>query len=401
MLPFLQFILLLSIILAAAKLGGVISVRLKQPAVSGMVLMGLILGPTALDLLHWPFITDPHINESLEFLAELGVLLLMFIAGLDLHLDDLIKTGKASLLSGGLGFILTVALGYGLAMLLGFENSPALFIGLLLAPTSIGISAQTLMELKKLRSKVGVTMLGAAVIDDILGVVSVSLFLVFAAGESEMGLATVLWMVARMILFLVIGTLIGLWVLPRFIELARRQPITQGLVATTFVTLLFYSWAAEALGHMATIIGSFMAGVFLSQSPLKEEIKTGFYPIAYGIFVPIFFIDVGLIANVRQISANTLLLLAGMVVVIVLSKFAGAWIGGKVSRMTSQEILQFSGSMIPRGEVVLIVTTVGVTEGLIDSSVFSTAVVLVVLTTLVTPSLLRALFHSPEETPEK
>ena len=160
MLPFLQFILALGIIIGAAKVGGYLSSRLGQPAVAGEVLAGLILGPSVLNFLHWPAFTDAHLGETIALFAELGVLLLLFIAGLDLHLTDLAKSGKSAALAGSLGFVLTLGMGYLLATFFSVETKQALFIGLILAPTSIGISAQTLMELKVLRSKVGTTLLG-------------------------------------------------------------------------------------------------------------------------------------------------------------------------------------------------------------------------------------------------
>jgi len=143
---------------------------------------------------------------------------------------------------------------------------------------------------------------------------------------------------------------------------------------------------------MATVIGAFMAGIFLARCPLKDNIRKGFIPIAYGIFVPIFFSNVGLSADLRQISIDGLKLLAGMVIVVVVSKLLGAGLGGKLGGMHTWEFLQLGFGMIPRGEVVLIVATVGITEGIIGNEVFSTAVMLVVITTLSTPPILRNLF---------
>ena len=156
MLPFLQFIIAIAIIIMAAKMAGYVSYRLGQPAVAGKVLAGLILGPSVLNFLRWPMFTDQHLGESIDFLAELGILLLMFIAGLNLHLSDLAESGKVAAWAGILGFAFAVALGFVLATAFSFEPDQALFIGLLLAPTSISIAAQTLMELKILRSRVGV-----------------------------------------------------------------------------------------------------------------------------------------------------------------------------------------------------------------------------------------------------
>ena len=273
MLPFLQFILAFGIIIGAAKVGGYLSSKLGQPAVAGEVLAGLILGPSILNFLHWPAFTDEHLGETIAYLAELGVLLLLFIAGLDLHLTDLAKSGKSAALAGSLGFVLTLGMGYLLATIFLVETKQALFIGLILAPTSIGISAQTLMELKVLRSKVGNTLLGAAAIDDTLGVLGVSLFLALYLGGVSSGFSSVLVILLRMSLFLVFASAFGFWILPKTAQIIEKLPISQGLIAFTFITMLFYAWSAEVLGHMAAIIGAFLAGLFLPVARLKTRLK--------------------------------------------------------------------------------------------------------------------------------
>jgi len=392
MLPFLQFIFAIAVIIATAKAGGYLSLRFGQPAVAGEVLAGLLLGPSVLNFYGLPIFTDGHLEASIIHLAELGVLLLMFIAGLELHFDDLVKTGKVASLTGLLGFVLTLGMGYVLGTLMAFDTQQALFLGLMLAPTSIGISAQTLMELKVLRTKVGTTLLGAATIDDMLGVFGVSLFLALFGGAVAAESVNVISLLLEMSLFLVIASTVGYWLLPKFVSFANELPISQGAIASAFIIMLLYAWSAEALGHMATVIGAFLAGIFLARSSLKDQIKKGFFPIAYGIFVPIFFSTVGLSANLRQFSIDGLILLMGMVFIVVVSKLLGAGVGSKVGGMSSWESLQLGFGMIPRGEVVLIVATIGITEGIIGNEVFSTAVILVVLTTLATPPILRHLF---------
>jgi Kef-type K+ transport system membrane component KefB len=393
MLPFLQLILAIAIIITAAKLGGYLSYRLRQPPVAGKVLAGLILGPSLLNFLQWPMFTDPHLGESIVYLAELGVLLLMFIAGLNLHLSDLAESGKVAVLAGVLGFAFTLGMGSVLlAMAFSFDPRQALFFGLLLAPTSIGISAQTLMELKVLRTKVGVSLLGAAVVDDSLAVLGVSMFLALSGSGSMDGLASGILVLLRMILYLVVASALGIWLVPRLSRFAEKLPVSQGLIAFTFITVLLYAWTAEVLGGMAAIIGAFMAGLFLARSPLKKRIETGFAPLVYGIFVPIFFVSVGLSADIRQITAGGAVLVVAMCLVVILSKLLGAGLAGVFGGMKGQEALQLGVGMIPRGEVTLIVATVGITEGLIGVEVFSVAVGIVIVTVLLTPLLLRRAF---------
>jgi Kef-type K+ transport system membrane component KefB len=392
MLPFLQLVLALAIIIAAAKLGGYLSQKLRQPTVAGKVLIGLILGPSLLNLLQWPMFTDPHLGETISHLAELGVLLLMFIAGLELHLSDLTRSGKVAALAGALGFVLTMGLGAALAMAFSFAPRQALFFGLLLAPTSIGISAQTLLELGMLRSRVGVSLLGAAAIDDSLAVLGVSLFLALSGSGAAEGLVSGGLVLLRMLLYLVVASALGVWLIPRLSRSVERLPVSQGLFAFAFVTMLVYACSAEVLGGMAAIIGAFMAGLFLAHSPVKKRIQTEFVPLVYGIFVPIFFINVGLSADIRQLAAAGLGLLAVMCMAVILSKLLGAGVAGFVGGLRGQESLQLGIGMMPRGEVTLIVATVGITEGLIGVEAFSVAVGIVIVTVILTPLLLRCTF---------
>ncbi len=331
MLPFLQFIIAIVIIIAAAKIGGYLSYRLGQPAVAGEVLAGLILGPSALDLLGWSGFSDQHLGESITHLAELGVLLLMFIAGLELHLSDLVESGKVAALTGSLGFAFSLGMGYLLATAFSFDPRQALFIGLLLAPTSVSISAQTLMQLNVLRSRVGVSLLGAAVVDDTLAVLGISFFLALAGGAAAGGLTSGLLVLLRMLLYLAVASAVGFWLVPKLSRMAEKLPISQGLIAFTFISLLLYAWSAEVLGSMATVMGAFLAGLFFARSPLKDRIVHGFVPLTYAVFVPIFFINVGLSADLGQLASGGLWwLLLGMVGAVVASKMLGAAIVGRV-----------------------------------------------------------------------
>ena len=397
MLPFLQFILAITIIIFAAKIGGYLSYRVGQPAVVGEVLTGLILGPSVIGLFHLSVFTDPHLEEGIMHLAELGVLLLMFIAGLELHVEDLVKSGKISVFAGVLGFSLPLLGGYGLGTMMGYPQEQAIFLGLLLAPTSISISAQVLMELKVLRTRVGMGLLGAAVIDDVLVVLGISLYGALLGGSAAIGgVGEVGIILLKMIGFLLAATAFGMWALPKLVPFAEKMPVSQGLVSFAFVTLLLYSWSAEALGHMATIIGAFLAGLFFSRISLPTRFRENFSAIAYGFFVPIFFINIGLKANVRLLDASSLWFLLALIVASILTKVIGAGIGGLFGGLTMSEATKLGAGMIPRGEVMLIVATVGLAEGIITNSTFSVVIVLVIATTLITPPLLRALFARSE-----
>lgn len=392
MTPFLQLSIALAIIILAAKIAGYFSFKLGQPSVLGELLVGILLGPSVLNLLHVPYFTDEHLAETITHLAEFGVMLLMFIAGLDLHLSDLAKAGKVSALAGILGVVLPLAFGAGIGLLFSLEIQASVFLGLILAATSVSISAQTLMELKVLRSRVGISLLGAAVFDDILVVLGLSVFVALAQSGSSNGWVEVLWIALRMVLYLGIGTALGFLLLPRISQRISNLPVSQGVVAFSVVIILVYGWSAEVFGNMAAISGAFLAGLVLARSPVKEHIESGISALAYGLFVPVFFINVGLSANARELNLESLWLLIAMTAVAILGKVLGAGAGARLSGFTNLEAMQLGVGMMSRGEVGLIVASVGIASGMIQQETFAAVVGVVIITTLLTPPTLRSLF---------
>lgn len=397
MTPFLQLAISLALLITAAKLGGYLSIRIGQPAVLGELVIGIILGPSVLNLMNMPYFTDPHLLETINHMAEVGVLLLMFLAGLELHLSDLQRSGKAASLAGTFGVILPLALGTLTGVFFSMDYQQAIFIGLILSATSVSISAQTLMELKVLRSRMGVGLLGAAVFDDILVLLGLSIFTALTQSESEAGFLSILWIVIRMGLFLGIASIVGWWVFPKFSRRISSMPISQGLVAFAFVTILFYGWSAEVVGQMAAITGAFFAGLWLGRTPEKERIQSGISAIAYGIFVPVFFINIGLSVNARLLTGGSVLLMLVLVLVAVIGKVLGAGYGAILGGLTRRESVQLGVGMISRGEVGLIVAALGVEQGLLQESTFSAVLGVVIITTILTPPLLRALFPKPQK----
>jgi Kef-type K+ transport system membrane component KefB len=391
---FLQLALLIAVILLAAKAAGYLSVRLGQPSVLGELLVGILLGPSLLDILHLPFVTG-HLDETIKELGELGVLLLMFIAGLELHLDELTRNTKVSALAGIMGVLTPVALGAGTGLLFGFGWESALFLGLTLGATSVSISAQTLMELRVLRTRVGLGLLGAAVFDDVMIILLLSIFLAVVSGGTSA--AGILWILVKMILFLATSTAFGLYVLPKLVRITRRLPISQGVLSLAMVVLLFYGVAAEVVGGMAAITGSFLAGLMFARCDEKERLEQGISALAYGLFVPIFFVSIGLAVNVRDLEGEALLLTAVIIIVAIASKFFGSGLGARWAGFTWRESWQMGAGMVSRGEVGLIVANVGIGAGLVSGSDFSAIVGMVLATTIVTPPMLRALFAEPKK----
>jgi len=398
MTTFLQLALLLSIILLSAKLAGYLSVRLGQPSVLGELLVGILLGPSVLDLLNLPII-DHALGETIAELGELGVLLLMFIAGLELHLDELKRNTRVAAFAGLLGVLMPTVLGWATGRAFGMGNSTAIFLGLTLGATSVSISAQTLMELKVLRSRVGLSLLGAAVFDDILVILALSLFLAIEAGTG--GLAGTLWILVRMIAFLGLSVALGLWALPWLMRHVARLPISQGVLTLALVVMLTYGLAAELLGGMAAITGAFIAGLMMARSGERERVVHGVHALSYSLFVPVFFINIGLSVNARTLQVSMMIFALVITLIAIFGKWLGAGIGARLGGLSSHESVQVGAGMISRGEVGLIVATVGMEMGLVIPDEFSAIIAMVLVSTLVTPPILRGLFSQEKQKAQK
>jgi Kef-type K+ transport system membrane component KefB len=395
MTPILQLAFILAVILLTAKLGGYLSTRLGQPSVLGELLVGLILGPSLIDIIHLTIITDVHLGEIVAEIGELGVLILMFLAGLELNLREMLKSSRVAAYAGVLGVIVPVGLGIGIGLLLSMEFNHAIFLGLTLGATSVSISAQTLIELKVIRSRVGLGLLGAAVFDDILVILLLSSFLALIGGGS--GILSIALVIGRMVLFLGLATLIGLYVLPWLVRATAKLPISQGLVTLAIVILLFFGIAAELLGGMAAITGTFLAGLMFSRTAEKERMEQGLHALAYSFFVPVFFINIGLSVDLHGINLSTVWVMLAISAVAIIGKILGAGGGARLARFSWRESLQLGIGMVSRGEVGLIVAKVGLDQGLLNNTIFSAIVGMVLITTLVTPPMLRASFQKPKQ----
>jgi Kef-type K+ transport system membrane component KefB len=398
MTTFLQLAFLLSVILLSAKLAGYLSVRLGQPSVLGELLVGILLGPSLIDLLNLPFI-DHALTDTIAELGEMGVLLLMFIAGLELHLDELKRNTRVAAFAGFLGVLVPTVLGWATGRLFGMNNPTAIFLGLTLGATSVSISAQTLMELKVLRSRVGLSLLGAAVFDDILVILVLSIFLALVAGAGSLG--GILWILLRMIAFLALSMAFGLWALPWLMHRVSHLPISQGVLTLALVVMLGYGLAAELVGGMAAITGAFIAGLMMARSRERERVEHGVHALAYSLFVPIFFINIGLSINARTLQIEMILFAFVITLTAILGKWLGAGIGARLGGLELREAVQVGAGMVSRGEVGLIVAAVGIEAGLVLPDEFSAIIVMVLISTLVTPPILRSLFAREKQKAEK
>lgn len=394
MTPTLQLVLALAIIILAAKSMGYVSVRLGQPAVLGELLAGLVLGPTVLNLFSLPIFTDQHLPEVIHELGELGVIFLMFIAGLEVDLQAMLRAGKVSTLVGTLGVLAPIALAVPVGTIFGYALSKSIFIGIILAATSVSISAQTLMELGRLQSREGTVLLGAAVIDDVIVIVILSLFLVL--NNASTNVLQVSSIIVRELLFIGVAVFIGAKLLPRLVDWVSDLPISEGIMALVLCVTLFYAWSAEQIGAIAAITGAFLAGVFMARTSQRRAIERGMHVLAYAFFVPIFLINIGLRADAHLLPRGEIWFVVAIILVAVISKIVGCGLGAWLGGLSAREGLRVGIGMVSRGEVGLIVAGIGLTSQTITDSIYSGVVVMVLITTLVTPLLLRWAFAPAE-----
>ncbi len=381
-----ELFLQLFIIIIATKLAGVISVRFGQPSVLGKLIIGVIIGPAVLG---WVQSTD-----VIEALSHIGVLLLMFIAGLETDLKELNRNKNSSLAVAFGGVILPLIGGYFSGIAIGMDQHHAIFLGLLLCATSVSISVQTFKELGKLQSREGTTVLGAAIADDIIVVVALAFMMSFLVG-SEVNFVTV---IGGKIAFFVIIALLAWKGVPYVMGKLGRIKITQPAMSIALALCFLFAYIAEFFG-IAGIIGAFAAGIAISQTEFKEEVEKKVEPIAYTLFVPIFFVSIGLTVTFEGFMDNILIIILVSIVAI-FTKLIGAGIGARLTGFDTRASITIGAGMISRGEVALILATLGLSENLLAPEYFTTIIIVVIITTIVTPPLLKY-FLKKQEVHEK
>lgn len=371
-----ELLLPLALILIGARLVGRLSQRVGMPAVLGELLAGLILGPSLLGIV--------HNNEVLDAVAGIGVLLLMFIAGLETDLPTMRSVGKPSAYVAVAGVVLPFIGGLAVGLMFGLSMTTSLFIGTALTATSVSVSVQTLREMGRMRSREGLIILGAAIIDDVLGILVISIVLAMAGQGGSPLLA-----LGRVVLFFPISLALGAVALTPLVRWVHDHHAREAGFALILAVVLIYAWAAEALGGLAAITGAYLAGVLIGRMPdAREWVVDGAAVMGYGFFVPVFFVTVGLITDVRSVMLAPALT-AAVVVVAVASKALGSGIGAKAAGCTRGEALSVGAGMIARGEVALVMATLGLQNGLLDQTTFTVVVLMTVVTTLATPLLLK------------
>src|SRR5258708_10365867 len=387
-------------IIISAKLAGAVTARIGLPLVLGELLAGVILGPTLLNIwgLSWFQPAQGSVSVAVVFkvIAGIGVVLLMCMAGGETAVAMMGSAGAPAFGAATGGVILPMLGGCLLSRKFGFTWPEAIFIGTILTATSVTITAQTLINLQQLRSKAGSTILGAAVIDDVLGLIVLSLVIALTpqiTSGSALSWSALSLTLGKMAVCLV--TLV--WCRPYLTRWIFRQAAKlQGHhkeVAAALIMVFLFAFDAERLGGMAAITGAYLAGLFVAATPDHEKVAQEIRPMINSLFGLIFFASIGLEVNARHLAGGVVFFVL-LLLIAIAGKIVGCGAGALACRFTRRESLIVGVGMIPRGEVGLITASLGFAAGLVASNVYAQVVVLVLMTTLITPVLLRFAFPS-------
>ena len=369
----------LFVVLLAAKIGDEVLKRLGQPGLVGEILAGVLVGPSVLGLV------EP--TEALELFAELGVVFLLFWVGLETKLDELTGVGRAALLVGALGVALPFAAGTGAGFAIGEEPASAVFVGAALVATSVGITSAVLLDLDVLATRASRTILGAAVVDDILAMILLAVA-VGVAADGGPDVASIAVVVALAVAFVVLFAVGGTRLMRKWPTLLSRPRFSESPFLPAVILCLGVAALAAGIG-LAAIIGAFLAGLMVSETtrhhPLEDEVA----PL-YAFFPPFFFAFIGIELSLGAlVDARGLALLAALTALAVATKFVGGWLGAR--SLGARDAAFVGVGMVPRGEVGIIVAGIGRAAGVIDDALFAAIVGMSVVTTLLVPPLLRGL----------
>jgi Kef-type K+ transport system membrane component KefB len=385
----------LAVFLIAAKIGGLLAAKLRQPPVFGELLMGILIGPSVAgwisQQLGFAPIIDPAsaAGDFISMLADLGIILLLFLAGLSIDVGELKDAGKPSLIVATTGVLAAFTLGFGVAYLLGWSSLQAAFMGAVLAATSVGITVRTLMDINRLHTLVGTTILGAAVIDDVIGIIILSILagLAYGGGVSFLELARNLGLIAIFFLGVIY---VGFKLVPRMITYVDKLQVEEIALSTALALAFLVSALADKV-RLAAITGAFVAGIVMSKAPVAGSLKDKISTIGYGLFIPIFFVEMGVRTDLQALGTVSLLALA-IVAVAMFDKIVGCGIGALLSGFSRGDSLRVGVGMMPRAEVALIVAAIGTKANIVGPTLFSITVMIVLVTSLVTPLLVKYAF---------
>ena len=417
--PALQLALLLAILLPAGKVAASFCTRVGIPAILGELLVGVVFGPGAFDLLHRHIFRGGQATDSLMLLAQVGGFVLMFIAGLETDIERMREASFTAFVVAVSGVIWPFLLGAGVAHALGLSWKVSCFLGGALTATSVSISARTLMDVERMASAEATIILGAAVIDDVIGLFVLALLAAATttATKETFGVAPALtgWLEHRygvvalhpllaqmtvislcVLIFFVVGYGAAKRWLDPLVRQLRKLSANEALPSCVLALVFLYAIAAEWLGTVAGITGAYLLGYVFAGSQYKTYIERTFAAIGHGLLIPLFFVAIGLTSDYRALAGHWLLMLV-ILIVAVIGKVFGCAIAALGSGMDWVRSLRIGCGMVSRGEVGLIVTAMGASCGIFGRSEVAVMVAVVLLTTLLTPLGLRAAFHLKSE----
>ncbi|KIV76798.1 Spore germination protein GerN (inosine-dependent germination), Na+/H+ antiporter [Bacillus mycoides] len=378
-----EFFFQIALILLSTKLAGDLSVRLGQPSVLGKLIVGIVIGPA---IFGWI-----ENSELLTQLSNVGVILLMFMAGLETDLEELNANRNSSLAVALGGIVLPFVGGYVAGLVVGMEQGNAVFLGLLLCATSVSISVQTLRDLGKMKTRESTTMLGAAVFDDILVVILLAFAMSFL-GTDDVNLTMI---ILKKVVFFASIILIGWKGVPAIMRWLSPLRVSESIVSAALIICFSFAYFGELLG-IAGIIGAFAAGIAISQTNYKHEVEKKVEPIAYAMFVPVFFVSIGMNITFDGIGDQIWFILA-LTVIAVFTKLIGCGFGARITGFDANSSAIIGAGMVSRGEVALIIAGTGLSSGLLAQDYFTAIVIVVILTTMITPPMLKYTFGAKDK----
>ncbi len=381
-------LLAIAIVLAGAKIAGEIAKRARQPSIIGEIGVGIILGGSMLNIL--------EMDSALNLLSELGIILLLFLAGVSIDAERLKSVGSVVLVDSFFDVIFAFSLGYLIGLLFGLSQMTALFLGGILTATSVGITTRTLMDIGKLDTKAGMTILGVAVLDDIQGIFILSILVGMATTGTTPHLSEFVILLLMVVGFFAILLTIG----PRFVgfmeNVASSMRIDEAPFALTLVFLFSLAYVAEQI-HLAHIVGAFAAGFVINMGThYHEAITEKFTPITYGFLAPFFFVGVGIRTDLSAIFHTGFLITIAIVIAAFIGKISGCALGCSIMGYDKRDSFRVGFGMIPRAEVALITATIGRKAGIISPELFSSIVVMVLVCALSAPVLVQWAFRGAE-----
>ncbi|MGI6107549.1 MAG: cation:proton antiporter [Lachnospiraceae bacterium] len=389
----LQILRDLCIILIFAKFFALLARKIHAPEVAGEIVAGLLIGPSVLGLVKQ--------SDFISGMAEIGVILLMFSAGLETNVDQLKKSGVKATLIAACGVLVPMFLGailyscfYGFGAWGSDRFLHAVFIGTILAATSVSITVQVLRELGKIQTEVGVTITSAAVIDDVFGILVLTAVLSMKDPTANIGLVAL-----KTVLFFVIGIIVGIFILKLMKILDARYPHTRRMPIIGMCLAFAYSYVADKYFGVADITGAYIAGIVLSELNDSGYIERKMDINSYMIFGPIFFASIGLQTNLRTLDPRILVFSVCFVIVGMAAKIIGCGSCAKALGYSRGDSLKIGVGMMTRGEVALIVAQRGLKAGMMESSFFTCVILLIIVSSITTPIILKRLYEKDSQTP--